>query len=118
MDFTESIDGSNQSKTSELQQRSLVGGVSWNRNWSDRFETTALLYGSYYLLSATNKDLFTTQQQFQENEVLEDGAKIDSRFTFSEKIKLQSGYQFSEIGIGNTQDVNIPRFRTYNKEVL
>lgn len=118
LDFTESIDGSNQSKTSELQQRSLVGGVSWNRNWSDRFETTALLYGSYYLLNATNKDLFTTQQQFQENEVLEDGAKIDSRFTFSEKIKLHSGYQFSEIGIGNTQDVNIPRFRTYNKEVL
>ena len=101
-----------------MQQRSLVGGVSWNRNWSDRFETTALLYGSYYLLNATNKDLFTTQQQFQENEVLEDGAKVDSRFTFSEKIKLKSGYQFSEIGIGNTQDVNIPRFRTYNKEVL
>jgi len=118
LDFTESISESNSSKTSELQQRSLVGGVSWNLNWSERFETTALVYGSYYLLNATNKDLFTTQQQFQENEVLEDGAKIDSRFTISEKIKLQSGYQFSEIGIANTQDVNIPRFRIYSKEVL
>ncbi|PVW13396.1 carboxypeptidase-like regulatory domain-containing protein [Marixanthomonas spongiae] len=118
LDFTESISGANQSKTSELQQRSLVGGISWKRNWSERFETTAMVYGSYYLLNATNKDLFTTQQLFQENEVLEDGAKIDSRYNISEKINVQSGYQFSEIGIGNTQDVNIPRFRVYNKEVL
>ena len=118
LDFTESIRNSNQSKTSNVEQRSLVGGVSWKRNWTEKIETTALMYGSYYLLDATNKDLFTTQQQFQENEVIEDGVKLDSRFLFSEKIKLHAGYQFSEIGIGNTQDVNIPRFRTYRKEVL
>ena len=118
LDFTESIEDSNQSKTSDLQQRSLVGGISWKRNWTEAIETTALLYGSYYILDATNKNVFTTQQQFQENEVLEGGVKLDATFLFSEKISLQSGYQFSEIGIANTQDVNIPRFRVYRKNVL
>lgn len=117
LDFTESIKDSH-SKTSGLQQSSMVGGISWQRIWSPKVKTTALAYGTYYLLNATNKDLFTAQEQFQENEVLETGLKLDSRFLFSEKTKLHFGYQFVETGIANTQDVNLPRFRDYKKEVL
>lgn len=117
LNFTESI-GNSGSKTSELQQQSIVGGISWQRNWSSKIKTTALVYGTYYLLNATNKDLFTTQEQFQENEVLETGIKLNSRFLLSEKFSLRSGYQFVETGIANTQAVNLPRFRDYKKEVL
>ncbi len=118
LDFTETLETNSQSKTSELDQRSLLGGVSWNHLWNDKIETTALAYGTYYLLDAINKDIFTTQEQIQKNEVLETGVKLDASIGFLQNIKLQTGYQFSEIGIANTQDVNLPRFRDYEKNVL
>ncbi len=118
LDFTETLETNSQSKTSELNQSSLLGGVSWNRRWSENIETTALLYGTYYLLDATNKDIFTTQEQIQKNEVLETGVKLDANIRLSQTLKLQSGYHFSEVGIANTQDVNLPRFRNYEKIVL
>lgn len=118
LDFTETLETNSQSKTSELDQRSLLGGVSWNRLWNNNIETTALAYGTYYLLDAINKDIFTTQEQIQKNEVLETGAKLDANIGLSETLKLQAGYHFSEIGIANTQDVNLPRFRDYEKNVL
>jgi hypothetical protein len=118
LDFTETLETNSQSKTSELDQRSLLGGVSWNRFWNDKIETTTLAYGTYYLLDAINKDIFTTQEQIQKNEVLETGAKLDANIGLSETLKLQAGYHFSEIGIANTQDVNLPRFRDYEKNVL
>lgn len=117
LNFTESI-GFSTEKTSELQQRSLVGGISWHRKWNPKIETTALAYGSYYLLNAINKDLFTTQETFQENEVLEEGLKLDSHFLVSGKTTFSAGYQFIETGSANTQDMNLPRFRNYKKEVL
>ncbi len=118
LDFTETLENNSQSKTSELDQRSILGGISWNRLWSDNVETTALVYGTYYLLDAVNKDIFTTQEQIQKNEVLETGLKMDAKIGLSENLKIQTGYQFSEIGIANTQDVNLPRFRDYEKDVL
>ena len=118
LDFTETLETTSQSKTSELDQRSLLGGISWNRTWNAEIETTILTYGTYYLLDAINKDIFTTQEQIQKNEVLETGVKLDAGIGLSETLKLQTGYQFSEIGIANTQDVNLPRFRDYEKDVL
>jgi len=118
LDFTETLETTSQSKTSKLEQRSLLGGISWHRSWNDKMETTALFYGTYYLLDAINRDIFTTQEQKQQNEVLETGIKLDVSQELSEEIKLQAGYQFSEIGIANTQDINLPRFRDYEKDVL
>lgn len=118
LDFTETLETNSQSKTSELDQRSLLGGLSWHRLWNDKIETTAMAYGTYYLLDAIQKDIFTTQEQIQKNEVLETGVKLDASIGLSETLKLQTGYHFSETGIANTQDVNLPRFRDYEKNVL
>jgi len=118
LDFTETLVEMSQSKTSRLEQRSLVGGVFWERNWSRKFKTNTQLYSSYYLLEALNTDIFTNQELFQENEVLELGAKLNTEFRLSNQLLLSSGYDFSEIGIGNTQDVNLPRFRDFDKNVL
>ena len=70
------------------------------------------------MLDAINRDIFTTQEQIQQNEVLETGVKLDAGVLLSEQLKFQTGYQFSEIGIANTQDVNLPRFRDHEKDVL
>jgi len=116
--FTENIEESNQSKRSGLDQRSFAGGISWEQKFSDKMKTTLYGYGSYYLLKALNRDVFTTQELRQKNEILETGIKLDAQYTLTARTKIQAGYQFSEIGIGNEQDVNLPRFRSYKKDVL
>lgn len=118
LDFTETLVGVAESKTSKLEQRSLVGGIFWEHDWSSTFNTQAQVYSSYYLLEALNSDIFTTQELFQENEVLELGAKINGQLTLNDRFQLNGGYHFSEIGIGNTQDVNLPRFLDFSKNVL
>lgn len=118
LDFTETLVDLSQSKTSKLDQRSIAGGASWERQWSSKFSTHASVFSSYYLLEALNTDLFTTQVLMQENEVLEGGVKLNTQLVFNDNFKLNSGYHFTEIGISNIQDVNLPRFRNFEKDVL
>jgi hypothetical protein len=118
LDFTETIESSSRSETSKLAQSSIVGGISWQQQWSDDLQTNLLGYGTYYQLYSINEEILSTQELIQENEVLETGAKLDAKITLSEKIKIEAGYHFSETGIANTQDVNFPRFRSYEKQVL
>lgn len=116
--FTETLDDSSRSETSKLEQSSIVGGVSWKQLWNENLETTLMGYASNYLLNSVNEEIFTTQVLKQENEILETGVKLDANIKLSEKFDIQGGYHFSEVGIANTQDVNLPRFRSFQKNVL
>lgn len=118
LDFTETLVDEQQSKTSRLEQRSIVGGISWEHIWSSSVVTNSKIYSSYYLLEALNTDIFTSQELFQENEVLELGLQLNAKIKLSAPFKWNTGYHFSEIGITNTQDVNLPRFRDFEKDVL
>jgi hypothetical protein len=116
--FTETLLSSSNSETSNLKQSSTVGGLSWQQIWTPKIKTNLLGYGSYYQLNSVSEEIFTTQKLTQENEVLELGIKLDSYIALSEKMQLQTGYHFSETGIANTQDVNLPRFRSFRRDVL
>lgn len=105
-------------ETSRLEQKSQGAGIHWSRDWSQTFNTSASVQVSHYLLDALNQDIFTTQEINQENEVLDLSAKIDTRWTINSLWQLESGYHFSEVGVSNLQDVNLPRFRDYTKNVL
>ncbi len=118
LEFTETLDTTNDSETSDLEQRSLVGGLSWKQLWSKKVNTEILAYGSYYVLNSLNEEIFTTQKLFQENEILETGIKFDANLRLSEKVEIQTGYHFSETGIANTQDVNLPVFQSFEKNIL
>src|SRR5690606_16869906 len=101
-----------------LDQNNLAGGFSWHHKWSDNLSSKALLYGSQYTLEASNLDIFSNQALYQSNQVLETGTKLDFNYNISPFYKFDFGYQFSETGISNTQEVNIPLFRNFIKEVL
>ncbi len=105
-------------ETSRLEQKSEAAGISWEREWTDRFETNLAIQATHYLLKAVNQDIFTFQEINQENQVLDLEAKLDTKLRLSNLFELKSGYHFSEIGISNIQDVNLPRFRDYEKNVL
>lgn len=107
-----------QTKESNLNQENYSGSIKWTNNWNTKFTSSVILFGTSYLLNAVNKDVFSTQEQFQENKILETGIKIDTKLNYSNTAKWQFGYHFIETGISNTQDVNLPRLRVFNKEVL
>src|SRR5690606_7486267 len=109
---------SQNSETSRLAQNNLAGGISWQRNWSNNLTGKVLFYGSQYTLEASNLDIFSNQALFQSNQIMETGSKVDLNYKISPFYSLSGGYQFSETGISNTQEVNIPLFRNYIKEVL
>ncbi len=120
LNFTETFTSSTSenSETSKLNQNSLAGGFSWQRQWSEDVDTRAMVYATFYSLDASNLDIFSNQEFIQTNEVLETGAKWDANWQINNTNKLSVGYQFTETGISNRQEVNIPLFRNYVKNVL
>ncbi len=48
LDFTETLEANSQSKTSELDQRSLLGGLTWSREWNDKIRNYG--FGLWHLL--------------------------------------------------------------------
>ena len=112
------INNVNESLNSNLIQRNLAGGLLYTRDWSSTLLTTAQFSLSNYDLDARNYDISNDQRLIQDNEVIDGAFKFDVKWYPSEKLYLNVGYQFSEVGISNLEDVNNPVFRRYIKEVI
>ncbi|MDN5203908.1 TonB-dependent receptor [Fulvivirgaceae bacterium BMA10] len=112
------VDNMLEFRTSSLKQKNLASGISYSRTWNESFKTNVLLYLSTYDLSAVNFDILNDQKLIQENEVLDTGIKLNAAFTLSDNLSVSGGYQFFEVGVGNTEDINNPRFRRFIKDVV
>lgn len=107
-----------ESRTSELEQHNLAASFSYNRLWNEKLRTSAQLYLSSYKLGAINFDLLNDLRLIQQNKVRDNGVKLDTRIILTKNINLLSGYQFTEVGVSNLEDINNPRFRRSTKKVL
>ena len=112
------INDKDETLNSQLTQRNLATSIEFYHQWDYRFSTSAQVYFSNYNLGATNFDILNNQRLIQENEVYDNGIKVFYNFKINDNISLNGGYQFSEVGISNLEDVNNPLFRSYIKEVL
>ena len=112
------INDVNEVLNSQLIQRNLATGISYNRDWSAKFSTTAQVFLSNYGLDATNFDASNNQRLIQENEVYDTALKLDLDYSLTKNFTINGGYQFFETGISNLEDVNNPEFRRYIKEVI
>ena len=120
LEFVENamIDGAFQSLKSDLVQNNVSAGLFYQRKWSPRVVSDIQLYGSAYTLQAANQDIVNNQRLFQENKVLENGARITTDYKFSEKVIGKFGYQFNETGITNFVQINNPFFSQNDKQVI
>ncbi len=107
-----------ESKNSELQQSNRGATVKYERVWSDFVTSSSSLAVSSYNLVSTNFDIPNNQRFLQENQVLDVSVKSSLDMRLSDHFKLQTGYQFNEIGVSNLDDLNNPNFRKFTKEVL
>ncbi len=103
---------------SNLTQRNLAAGIEYLRTWNPNFSTTAQVYLSNYDLDATNFDVLNNQRLIQENEVYDGGLKLHFNYNINNNLSTLGGYQFTEVGISNLEDVNNPPFRRFIKEVI
>ncbi|MDO9274820.1 MAG: TonB-dependent receptor plug domain-containing protein [Lutibacter sp.] len=106
------------SKTSELEQRNIAVGLLVTNKWNNKFKTTFHSYYTKYDVHAENFSLLNEQRLIQKNEVLETGLKLNSYYKLTENIQLLNGYHFYELGITNSEDVNLPIFIRTIKNVI
>ncbi|MFD0989677.1 TonB-dependent receptor plug domain-containing protein [Mariniflexile jejuense] len=120
LDYDEqsTINDRNDAFNSKLSQKNLATGITYTKNWNEVLSTTSQIALSNYDLDATNYDITNNLRLIQENEVYDGSAKLDINYTHNHHLKINSGYQFSEVGISNLEDVNNPVFRSYIKEVI
>jgi len=112
------INNINEALNSKLIQRNIAAGIEYNRDWNNKLVTKAQFFLSNYGLDATNFDIINDQRLIQENEVYDGSFKLDINYKLNRIFSINSGYQFSEVGISNLEEVNNPDFKRYIKEVI
>lgn len=117
-DEQSTVNNNTEALNSKLSQANLATGITYTKDWNTHLSTTAQVYMTNYDLDATNFDILNNQRLIQENKVTDNSAKIDINYKANQNIKLNGGYQFSEVGVSNLDDVNNPAFRSYIKEVI
>ncbi len=117
-DEQSTVNDNSEALNSKLSQQNLATGITYTKDWSNTLSTSAQVYMSNYNLDATNFDILNNQRLIQENKVTDYSSKLDVNYEVNHQLKFNSGYQFSEIGVSNLEDVNNPIFRSYIKEVI
>lgn len=112
------IENERSSRTSRLSQKSLAGGLYYKRTWNTKWTTDFSVYETDYFLTGENANVIDQQRFLQENKVSETGIKSISTYKPNSKWVIVSGYQFKETGITNLNDIDSPRFRRLNTEVI
>ncbi len=107
-----------ETRNSELSQKNAAYGITYTRYWSNNLTIAAQMYVSNYNLNATNVDINNNQRLIQKNEVLDGSARLDIDYKLNSNFQLNGGYQFTEVGISNLDDVDNPTFRSFIKEVI
>lgn len=104
------LDNRIDTRSSELEQTNVAGGIYYNRNWSETTKTEVQFYTSKYNQNSINTNLLDDQSLEQINEVREIGVRVNLKTHLSSKLSLESGYQLNETGIINSESVNNPGF--------
>ena len=120
LNYDERLNSNDKSEAlnSKLTQRNSAVGVTYTRDWNETFSISTQLYVTNYDLDAINFDILNNQRLIQENEVYDGAAKLDIIYSPNHQLKINAGYQFTEVGISNLEDVNNPDFRSFIREVV
>jgi hypothetical protein len=105
-------------RESDLKQLNLLSNLSYMHSWTEKHSTTLSTFVSYYFLDGSNISNYEPLYHLQENEVLDWGAKLESRINFFGVSELSGGYQFREVGIRNEDNLRQPGYSRDVKDVL
>ena len=120
LDYNETLllESMAESKTSGLNQKNSAFGLNISNKWSQHFKSSLQAYYTKYNIDASNFSLLNEQILKQYNEVLETGIKLKTEYILNKYLSFLNGYSFSETGITNTEDINLPLFKRTIKNVI
>lgn len=105
-------------RESNLSQNSVAGGLEYQRDWSETFDTAISIYETDYKLRAINSNVLENQRFLQENKVSETGLKLKANNLLTPQFKWINGYHFVETKVSNLDDIDNPRFILLEADVL
>ncbi|MXN92204.1 TonB-dependent receptor plug domain-containing protein [Flavobacterium sp. Sd200] len=105
-------------KASGLDQLTLGATTLWRTKWNESHSTEVGIYGSYYNVDGINQSIEFNQITSQKNTILDAGLKLYDRRILTQTFTLHSGYQYNEIGIKNSDNINEPQYNRNVKKVL
>lgn len=111
-------EGITDSKTSQLEQENMVFGFQLKSKWNSKFNTFLQGYYTKYTINAANFSVLTDQRLLQHNKVLETGIKLNANYKINNNLSVLSGYHYYELGVTNSEDVNLPLFIRIIKNVI
>jgi len=106
------------SKQSTLNQNTYGANALLKTKWNSKNSSEFSIYTSYYNINSENQSIQNSQVFNQKNTVLDIGAKLENKHTFSNVFSFLNGYQYNEIGIRNIDKINSPVFSRNNKYIL
>ena len=107
-----------ENNNNNLNQSNFGGNITWQTIWNNKTESELNVYSSYYNLDAKNEVSLNNRTLIQQNKVLDIGFKIQNTHQLSKNLTFKNGYQFDEIGIKNSDEINNPIFSRIIKEVI
>ncbi len=116
-DETATIGQSLQTRQSSLLQYNIAGAINYRREWSDTFTTELNIYETDYKLRAINSNVLNEQRFLQENIVSETGLRLEGILN-KNPWQYKMGYHLVESEVTNVNDIDRPRFRRLNSDVM
>ena len=112
------FDNDFQEAKSVINQVSYGASASYSKTWNNKTKTTLQTYFSNYDLKAKNNDVTNSQILKQENKVEDFGIRLDVSKSIKDNVKINTGYQFNEVGVTNFEDVINPNYTSLIKEII
>ena len=120
LDFTQGTITSTRvvTKSSSIAQLTFGGSATWKTQWNENNKGEVTVYGSYYNVKGKDEALRNSQTLEQENKVFDTSIHLSNSTDMSGGMILNTGYQYDQIGITNSDIVSTPDYSRNIKEVL
>ncbi|QLE00406.1 carboxypeptidase-like regulatory domain-containing protein [Galbibacter sp. BG1] len=107
----------NEKRESDLSQQSIGVSANLESQWSDSWSTNVIAYYSKYNLDALDANITNEQSILQQNEVIEEGVKLEATYRLSNNLKWLNGYEFVETGALNSSEIVNPTYEIIQKKI-
>ncbi|MFS4418047.1 TonB-dependent receptor [Maribacter sp. 2307ULW6-5] len=114
---TATLGAFSQTRQSSLLQYNIAGGIHYRRDWTDAFATVLHVYNTDYKLQGINANVLEQQRFLQENIVSETGTRLEGIWK-KKNFQFKGGYHFVESEVTNVNDIDRPRFKRLNSDVI
>lgn len=103
---------------SSLRQQTFGGTAKLVSKWNEKTQTEVQGYVSLYDVDAVYEAVENGQWSYQANRIFDKGVRLNYNYDIFPELKLNAGYQFNEVGVRNSDGVNIPEFSNTEKVAL